>query len=274
MELGNRTTSIESSTCGVKVKIKTLFISDIHLGTRGSKTNAVLDLLKLFDFEKLYLIGDFIDFWQLKSWNPSHTRVIQKILKKSANGTEVIYIPGNHDEQISNFLGFSFGKMKIKERDIHIAQDGKSILCMHGHELDAVTKNAKILSWLGSVGYDFLLWLNIRCESLRSIFGLKHWSLSKAVKSRVKGVVQYVSGFERGIVEYAKKEKCTHVIAGHIHVPSRSKFGDIEYWNCGDWVESITAIIEDEQGKLKLLNFYIGNDGHLLKEWIILAKEG
>src|SRR6184192_2032725 len=234
------------------------WISDAHLGTRGCNATALLDFLRENDFDTLYIVGDLIDIWSLRRgiyWPQQHNDVIQKILRKARKGTHVIYIPGNHDELVSDFCG-TYGNIEIKQTAIHVTASGERILIIHGHELDAVVQNVKWLAFAGDVGYQFLLSLNPLINFVRRRFGLGYWSLSAYAKRRVKDAVSFIGRFEEEIVRYAKKFSVDAVLCGHIHSAAVRQLGDVTYYNCGDWVESCSALIECEDGGVELVNYH------------------
>ncbi|NJK93438.1 MAG: UDP-2,3-diacylglucosamine diphosphatase [Blastochloris sp.] len=236
---------------------RSAWISDIHLGTRGSKARAVLDFLRDHEFETLYLVGDIIDIWALRRgiyWPQEHNDVVQKLLRKARKGSTVIYIPGNHDEFVSHFLG-QFGAITLKKNDIHVCADGRRILVMHGHELDTVVQNLGWLAHIGDLGYKILLELNGLVNLARRLLGREYWSLSAYVKNEVKNVVSFIGDFENAVVRYAKDYRVDGVLCGHIHHAAIHKLGDITYYNSGDWVESCTALVEHRDGRIELLNF-------------------
>ncbi len=231
------------------------WISDVHLGSKGSNAAALLDFLRDYEFEQLYIVGDLIDVWQLRRgiyWPQSHNDVIQKILRKSRKGTRVHYIPGNHDEFIAGFFG-TYGNIEIHQNAIHVTADGRRLLVMHGHELDTVVQNIKWLAFVGDVGYQLLLRLNQPVNALRRIFGLGYWSLSAYVKKSVKNAVSFIGKFEEAIVRYARDYQVSGVICGHIHSPAIHRINDIDYYNSGDWVESCSVLLEDFTGRIELL---------------------
>ncbi len=237
---------------------KTIWISDLHLGTRGANVAGLLDFIKEHESEKLYLVGDVVDFWALRRehyWPQSHNDVIQKLLRKARKGTEVIYIPGNHDGFTSNFLGV-FGNVFVKPNDVHTTVAGRRLLVMHGHEFDAVAKHARWLAVLGDVGYRLLLRMNRPLNFIRNRFGLGYWSLSAYVKARVKGAVSFISDFEDAVVRYAEMYKADGIICGHIHTPVIKDIRNVQYLNCGDWVESSTALVEHLDGHIELLRWH------------------
>ncbi len=236
-------------------KFRTGFISDLHLGTRGSNTHAVLHFLREHEFETLYLVGDLIDIWALRRgiyWPQEHNDVLQKILRKGRKGSRLIYIPGNHDELVSDFLG-EYGSISIVKDAVHVTADGRRVFVMHGHETDTVVQNHKWLAYVGDVGYTFLLRLNPLVNFIRRRFGLGYWSLSAYVKKSVKDAVNFIGSFETAIVRYAERYRVDAVLCGHIHSPAVRQMGDITYYNSGDFVESCSAIVEHEDGRMELL---------------------
>src|SRR5258707_1852634 len=239
-------------------RYRTGWISDTHLGTRGCNATALLDFLRENDFETLYVVGDLIDIWSLRRgiyWPQQHNDVIQKILRKARKGTRVIYIPGNHDELVTSFLG-AYGNIDIKENAIHVTACGERILIIHGHELDAVVQNVKWLAFAGDVGYQFLLSLNPLINFVRRRFGLGYWSLSAYAKRTVKDAVSFIGKFEAAVVHYAERYRVDAVLCGHIHSAAIREFGTISYYNCGDWVESCTALVEGDDGIISLVNYH------------------
>lgn len=239
-------------------RYRTGWISDIHLGTRGSKAEALLQFLREHEFETLYVVGDFIDVWALRRgiyWPQSHNDVIQKILRAGRKGTRVIYIPGNHDEFVAGFFGH-FGAVEIMQRDIHTTADGRRLLIIHGHELDTVVQNIKWLAFVGDVGYQLLLRLNHPVNTIRRWLGLDYWSLSAYVKKSVKNAVSFIGAFEQAIVQYARRDQVEGVVCGHIHTPVIREIEGIGYYNSGDWVESLSALTEDFSGKIELITNY------------------
>lgn len=234
---------------------RTAWISDLHLGSRGCMADGVLEFLKYNEFDRLYLVGDIIDMWALRRgiyWPQEHSDVIQKILRKGRKGTELIYIPGNHDEFLKDFLGF-YASVQLRQNAIHTTADGRRMLIIHGHELDTVVQNLGWLAHVGDVGYRALIRCNGVVNRVRRCFGLPRWSLSAYVKAEVKNVVSFIGKFEEAVVRYAKDHDVDAVLCGHIHTASRRWIGDVEYLNSGDWVESGTAIVEHFDGRLELI---------------------
>jgi UDP-2,3-diacylglucosamine pyrophosphatase LpxH len=214
--------------------------------------------LRDYDFETLYVVGDLIDIWSLRRfryWPQQHNDVIQKILRKARKGTHVIYIPGNHDEMVNEFEGL-YGNITITREAIHETADGRRILVIHGHELDTVVQNVKWLAFIGDVGYQFLLSLNPLINCVRRRFGLGYWSLSAYAKKRVKDAVSFIGRFEEEIARYAAKYKVDAVLCGHIHSAAIRQIGSITYYNCGDWVETCSALIERYDGTIGMVNYH------------------
>jgi UDP-2,3-diacylglucosamine pyrophosphatase LpxH len=234
---------------------RTGWISDIHLGTRGCQVEDLLVFLRDHEFDTLYVVGDLIDVWQLRRgiyWPQSHNDVIQKLLRKARKGTRLIYIPGNHDEFVSGFLG-QYGAVHVVERAIHETADGRRLLVMHGHELDTVVQNLKWLAHIGDLGYQLLLKLNRPINFFRRLLGWEYWSLSAYVKRSVKNAVSFIGAFEEAVTRYASAENVEGVVCGHIHSPTVRKIGPLTYYNTGDWVESLSALVEHQDGRMELL---------------------
>jgi len=216
-----------------------------------------LDFLRDTEFETLYLVGDLVDIWSLKRgiyWPQEHNDIIQKILRKARKGTNVIYIPGNHDEFVSSYHG-AYGNVVIQKNAIHRTADGRRLFIMHGHELDTVVQNLGWLAHVGDIGYILLLRCNGLVNFTRRLFGLGYWSLSAYVKAEVKNVVGFIGKFEEAIVRYARDHNVDGVLCGHIHTPAVREIEGVTYYNTGDWVESCTAIVEHFDGTLELLKF-------------------
>lgn len=243
-------------------RVRAAWVSDLHLGTRASNAEAFLDFLRNYEIETLYIVGDLIDVWQLRRgiyWPQEHNDVVQKILRAARKGTHVIYIPGNHDEFVAGFQG-EYGNITIQKQAIHTTADGRRILVMHGHELDAVVQNARWLAFAGDAGYQFLLSLNPTINFFRRLFGHGYWSLSAYAKKRVKDAVNFIGEFEKAVVRYAEREQVDAVLCGHIHSASVRQIGESTYYNCGDWVETCSALVENFDGTIELL-FLPTNDG-------------
>jgi len=242
-----------------KLSCRTVFLSDIHLGTPDSKASEVVNFLKHLKCEKLVLNGDIIDGWALRRggrWRGQHTRVIRKFLKMmEKDHTEVIYLRGNHDDILERFLPLAFGRLKVAKEHIHTAATGKRYLVVHGDGFDSVSTNHKWIALLGAVGYDFLLKVNRFYNRWRAWRGKEYFSLSKRVKARVKSAVSFVDRYEQLLQELAELKKCDGIICGHIHTPEDKQVGSVHYINSGDWVESLTAIIEHHDGRMELIQY-------------------
>jgi UDP-2,3-diacylglucosamine pyrophosphatase LpxH len=242
-------------------KYKTIFISDVHLGTKDCKAELLNNFLKHNDCETLYLIGDIIDGWKIQQnkwrWKQSHTNVIRRILGHSKRGTKVIYIAGNHDEFLRPFLpfGLSFGNIEIKNQVEHIGVDGKHYLVTHGDLFDGITRLAPWISFLGDKAYDFILSFNTSFNRLRHRFGLGYWSLSKYLKHRVKKAIDFIFRFETNLALYCKRKGYDGVICGHIHTAEIKTIEEVIYMNDGDWVESCTALVEHHDGRWEIVTW-------------------
>jgi len=234
----------------------TIWISDVHLGSKGAKAKELLHFLEHTQSKKLYLVGDIIDCWQLRKrwyWPQSHNDVMQKILSKARQGTKVIYIPGNHDDMARQFVDNSFGEIDILMDDVHETQNGLKMWVMHGDLFDGVIQHARWLAYIGDGLYTILLGVNVVYNGIRRFFNLEYWSLSQFLKQKVKQAVSLISAFETAMVNETKRRKCDGVICGHIHKAEIKQMDGILYANDGDWVESMTALIEDASGELKIL---------------------
>lgn len=238
------------------IKYRSVFISDVHLGTKMSQANKLLDFLKTFESEKIYLVGDFIDGWALSRsfyWPREHNDVIQKLLRKARKGTEVYYIAGNHDEFLRIFGDHSFGDIHIVDEVIHQCLNGKKYMVTHGDHFDAVITKAKWLAHLGSWAYDLSIALNTFVTKIRNIFKLPYWSLSAWAKYKVKEAVNYIGDYEASLAKYAELNNVDGIICGHIHHANITSFNGIDYLNCGDVVESCTCIVEDMEGNFSIV---------------------
>lgn len=242
-----------------KFSCHTVFLSDIHLGTPDSKADEVVDFLKHIKCRKLVLNGDIVDGWALKRggrWTSRHSRVIRKILKMTEHDkTEVIYLRGNHDEILERFLPMAFGRIRFTKEHIHTTAAGKRYLVVHGDGFDSVSTNHKWLAAVGATGYDFLLRVNRFYNYYRAWRGKEYFSISKRVKSKVKSAVSFVDRYENLLQDLARHRNCDGIICGHIHTPEDKQVGEIHYLNSGDWVESLSAIIEHADGRLELVRY-------------------
>jgi UDP-2,3-diacylglucosamine pyrophosphatase LpxH len=240
------------------LRFRAIFISDIHLGTASCQAEKLLDFLRHTDSRELYLVGDVIDGWQLKRrwyWHQSHNDVIQKVLRKARKGTRVTYIAGNHDEAMRHFLGLAFGGIDIRDESVHVTADGRRLLVTHGDLFDAVVQRAKWLAHLGDAAYLLTLKLNQWFNSARAKLGLPYWSLAKFLKHRVKNAVSYITDFEDALAHEARRRGFDGVVCGHIHKAEIRDVGGVLYCNDGDWVESLTALVELDSGELKIIDW-------------------
>ncbi len=242
------------------MKYKSAFVSDIHLGTKFSKTEQFLKFIKDNEFENLYLVGDIIDGWAIKrkfKWYQSHSDVIQKLLRKARKGTTIYYIPGNHDEFLRGFLPLLLGdRIHIVDSVEYITIKGKKYYITHGDFFDAITMTKKWLAILGDYGYDLVLHLNEPIQYIRKKLGYKkYWSLSKYVKDNVKSSVSFINDYENVLSSFAKQKGYDGVICGHIHKAEIKKIDEVDYLNCGDWVENCTALVETYEGEFKIINY-------------------
>jgi UDP-2,3-diacylglucosamine pyrophosphatase LpxH len=237
---------------------RTIFISDVHLGTRGCKAEALLDFLSRNTCDTLFLVGDIVDGWRLKRrwlWPDAHSRVVHEILRKVDGGTRVIYVPGNHDEAFRDFCGRSFAGIEVVEEAIHVTADGRQFLVLHGDRFDGVIACAKWLAHLGDWAYTLALQLNEMCSAVRRGLGLPYWSLSAYLKQKVKNAVEYVCRFQDAVAHEARARGFDGVVCGHIHHAAVEEIGGVLYLNDGDWVESCTALVEDAGGHLEILRW-------------------
>ncbi|MEW5887420.1 MAG: UDP-2,3-diacylglucosamine diphosphatase [Pseudomonadota bacterium] len=239
-------------------RLRTVFISDIHLGTAGCQAKALLTFLKAHPSERLYLVGDIIDGWQLRRkwyWPQSHNDVVQKILRRARKGCKVIFVPGNHDEFARHFIGHQFGGVEVVEDAVHQTADGKKLWVIHGDHFDGVIQYARWLAYLADNLYDLALRLNTRFNSLRARLGMPYWSLSQYLKYSVKGAVKYIQQFERAVAAEARKRGFDGVVCGHIHHAEIRDIDGTLYCNDGDWVESLTALVEHHDGQLEIVHW-------------------
>jgi UDP-2,3-diacylglucosamine pyrophosphatase LpxH len=242
---------------------RTMWISDLHLGTAGCKAEFLLDFLKTHESDTLYLVGDIIDGWQLKkgwTWRQSHNDVVQKILRKARKGTRVIYVPGNHDEFARGYVEHAFGGIEVVYEATHVTVDGRRLLVTHGDLFDGVIQHAKWLAYLGDSLYTFVLVLNHWFNRARGRLGFGYWSLSQYLKHKVKNAVSFIADYEQALVNEARRRGFDGVVCGHIHKAEIRMIDDILYCNDGDWVESLTALVEDHAGKLEIIEWRSSGD--------------
>jgi UDP-2,3-diacylglucosamine pyrophosphatase LpxH len=237
-------------------EFRTLFISDVHLGARGCQAERLVDFLRHHDADTLYLVGDIVDGWQLKSgwyWPQPHNDVVQKLLRKGRKGARMIYIPGNHDEFLRDYYGTHFGGIEVTETAIHVGADGRRYLVIHGDVFDVVIRHARWLALLGDKAYDATILINTAVNRARRRLGLAYWSLSQWAKLKVKNAVSFIGEYEKALVAEARRRGVDGVICGHIHHAAIHDRWGIHYVNCGDWVESCTAVAEHFDGRLEII---------------------
>lgn len=242
----------------MKLRYRTVWISDTHLGSKGARAEDLAKFLKQVRCDTLYLVGDIIDCWRLRSrwyWPDAHNDVVRRILKHASKGTKVVLVPGNHDDAVRQFIHLEFGGVKILPQDEHTTADGKRLLVTHGDQFDLVVQHSRALSMLGSVAYETLLKINRHYNVVRRMLGLPYASLSQAIKLKVKRACTFISRFEEILAEEAHKRGMDGVVCGHIHkAEQREMPGGVMYLNCGDWVESCTALVEDFDGTLRIID--------------------
>jgi UDP-2,3-diacylglucosamine pyrophosphatase LpxH len=241
-----------------KLRFRTIWISDLHLGSPACQASLLLDFLRHTESAHLYLVGDIVDGWQLRRrwfWPQTHNDVVQKVLRKARKGTAVVYIPGNHDGFGRHFGEISFGGIELREEAIHMTADGRRLLVVHGDLFDGVIQCAKWLAFVGDRLYIFTLHLNRWFNAARAQLGFPYWSLSQFLKHKVKNAVSYISDFEVALAQEARRRGVDGVVCGHIHKAEIRSIGDVLYCNDGDWVESLTALVESEDGKLSILHW-------------------
>ena len=239
-------------------RVRAIWISDTHLGTRACKADYLLDFLQRTESTYLYLVGDIIDFWSLKGrwyWPASHNQVLRAILAKAARGTRVIYVPGNHDELFRDHIGTVFAGVHVATDYIHTTVDGRRFLVMHGDEFDGVVKHSKLVAKIGSDMYDCLLWSNRWINLARRKLGFPYWSLAAYLKHKVKNAVNFISNFEQAVAYEARRRQVHGVVCGHIHRATIEQINGVLYCNDGDWVESCTALVEHHNGRLALIHW-------------------
>lgn len=240
------------------MRLRTVFISDVHLGFKGCSAELLLEFLRSVEMETLILVGDIVDLWSMRKsvfWPASHNEVLRLILTRVCSGTRVIYVPGNHDEVFRDADGTVFGNLHICREYIHRTADGRRLLVLHGDEFDGVVKFSPWLAKLGGGIYDLLLAANPYINRVRRQFNLPHWSLAGYLKGRTKKAVQYIGNFEDCVVQAARKRGVDAVVCGHIHRAEMREMDGILYCNDGDWVESCTSLVEDMNGRLTLIDW-------------------
>ena len=243
---------------GQRQRYRTIWISDIHLGTRGCNAKMLVDFLDSVDSDTMYLVGDIIDGWRLKRrfyWPAAHSDIVWRVMKRAKRGTRVIYIPGNHDEMFRQFTGLNFGGVEIRRKAIHETADGRKLLVLHGDEFDTIMLAHRWLAFVGDAAYSLLMRLNVVVNAVRQRMGLPYWSLSKIAKHKVKNAVEFISRFEEVVAHEAGTRGVDGVVCGHIHNAEMREIGGIQYYNDGDWVEGCTALVEHFDGRMEILHW-------------------
>jgi UDP-2,3-diacylglucosamine pyrophosphatase LpxH len=246
--------------------VRTLFISDVHLGMRGCQAELLLDFLRCHDAETIYLVGDIIDGWRLKRvwyWPQSHNDIAQKLLRKARKGARVIYLPGNHDEFLREYFGTHFGGIEVRDTDLHTTADGRRLLVIHGDQFDVVVRHARWLAFLGDWAYATALTVNTYVNTVRRKLGFSYWSLSAWAKLKVKNAVNFIGTFEEAVAREAREHEADGVICGHIHYAAMHQDFGVHYYNCGDWVESCTALAEHHDGSFEIIRW----TGRSMEAW-------
>ena len=248
----------DDAAAAARLKLRTVWISDLHLGTPGCQAEALLHFLKHVECETLFLVGDIIDGWQLRRswyWPQAHNDVVQKLLRKARKGTQVIFVPGNHDEFARRYVEHNFGGVDVVDEWIHVTADGRRLWVTHGDLFDGVIQCAKWLAYVGDSAYEMTLKVNRWLNAARARLGLPYWSLSRVLKQKVKRAVSYIGEFEHAVAREAKKRGVHGVVCGHIHHAELREIDGVLYANDGDWVESLTALVEHADGRLEILDW-------------------
>lgn len=238
-------------------KVRSIFLSDIHLGTRSCQADRLLEFMRCYSSEHVFLVGDIVDFWSMRrsiSWTSDQNTFVQKILRRARRGERVVFIPGNHDEALRDYLGIAFGDIEVAGEFVHQLADGRRFLLLHGDEFDQITRHHRWIALLGDVMYDVLVRLNSVLSFVRRRFGMTcYWSLAGYAKRRVKKAMQFIFDFEDAAARAARQRGLDGIICGHIHSASIRELDGVSYVNCGDWVDSCTAIVEHLDGRLELI---------------------
>ncbi|HEY0913584.1 MAG TPA: UDP-2,3-diacylglucosamine diphosphatase [Solimonas sp.] len=250
----------EDASNEAKTHYRTIWISDVHLGTAGCKADHLVDFLKAHTCDTLYLVGDIVDGWKLTGgwfWPQEHTNVVRKILTKAKRDTQVVYITGNHDEFLRKFVDYrlEIGNMRLANEAIHITADGRRLLVTHGDFFDVITRYHKWIAMAGDALYENTMRFNYWFNRGRSLLGMRYWSLSAFAKQHVKTAVNVVSTFEESLARECRRRKLDGVVCGHIHHAEARNIDGVDYYNCGDWVESCTALAEDQNGKIHIIHW-------------------
>ncbi|MCW3845884.1 UDP-2,3-diacylglucosamine diphosphatase [Sphingomonas sp. LB-2] len=250
--------AVPEKPVGERTRYRTIWISDVHLGTRGCNAEMLIDFLDHVDSDTLYLVGDIIDGWRLKKkfyWPQTHNDIVRRVMKRAKRGDRIVYVPGNHDEMFRQFTGLNFGGVEIRRHAIHETADGRRLLVIHGDEFDAVMLSQRWLAHLGDAAYEATMALNRMMNHVRRWFGLPYWSLSKYAKSKVKNAVAFITRFEEVVAKAAGARGVDGVVAGHIHAADMRMIHGVSYYNDGDWVEGCTALVEHFDGRMEILHW-------------------
>lgn len=245
--------------------VRAIFLSDVHLGTRACQADSLLAFLREHESEYLYLLGDIIDFWAMNrsvQWAGSHNTVVQKVLRRARHGCKVFFIPGNHDEALREYAGIALGDIRVESEWIHEALDGRRYWLVHGDEYDQVTRHHRWVAVLGDVGYDALVRINLLLSRVRRLLRRPgYWSLAGYAKQKVKKAVSFIFDFEDAVAHAAQQRGVDGVVCGHIHWPADRRIGGVRYLNCGDWVDTCSAIVEHFDGRIEVVNWGVQGGG-------------
>ena len=240
-------------------QVRSIFLSDIHLGTRACQAGRLLDFLREYESDHLFLVGDIVDLWAMSRgvyWSAAQNTVVQKVLKRARHGSQVIFVPGNHDEALREYVDTSFGDIHVVREHVHVAADGKRYVLVHGDEFDQVTRHHRWVAVLGDLAYNALVRLNLLLSLIRRTLDIPgYWSLAGYAKRKVKSAVSFIYNFEDAVVHHVKQRGLDGVICGHIHSAALKQIDGITYINCGDWVDSCTAVIEHRDGRMELVDW-------------------
>ena len=257
-DLSDSAPSIPEQVARQRRRFRTIWISDIHLGTRGCNAAMLIDFLDSTDSETMYLVGDIIDGWRMKRkfyWPAAHNDVVWRVMKRANRGTRVVYVPGNHDEMFRQFTGMSFGGVEIRRKAIHHTADGRKLLVIHGDEFDTIMLAHRWLAFVGDFAYEWLMRCNHIVNRVRAWMGKPYWSLSKTAKHKVKNAVEFISRFEEVVAHEAALRGVDGVVCGHIHNAEMREIAGVSYYNDGDWVEGCTALVEHFDGRMEILHW-------------------
>lgn len=240
-------------------RVRAVFISDVHLGTRACQAERLVEFLRSYDSDYVYLLGDIVDFWAMNrsiQWAPSHNTVVQKVLRRARHGAQVFFIPGNHDEALRDYAGVAFGDIRVEREWVHEAVDGRRYWLIHGDEYDQVTRHHRWVAVLGDAAYNTLVRINLMLSRVRRLLRLPgYWSLAGYAKQKVKKAASFIFDFEHAVVHAARQRGLDGVICGHIHWPSDRLLDGVRYLNCGDWVDTCSAIIEHWDGRIEIVRW-------------------